>query len=208
MLDLILSLLLRAVTRFFYEKQARSVLSRAQALLEPSQPQADLTILVHALVCAEDHRFYSHYGVDLRAIVRAIVVTTFTDTKQGGSTITQQLTRVITCDFRRTLSRKFKELCIAAWLDSRLTKQEQAVAYLHLAYFGWRMNGWKQAASRLHIAAPCSVAEAASIVARLKYPEPRSPTQRQMARIQSRKDHIVRLMGARHENSSRTQDRV
>lgn len=186
------------------------VLVRVRSHLDHYHQHASLDFesLIEALIFAEDHRFYSHKGIDLRAIWRAIIATTFTGRSQGGSTITQQLVRVITCDYRRSIARKFKELCLAAWLDLHLPKKEQAIIYLHVAYFGWRMNGLRQTMLRMQINLPCSMTEAAAIVARLKYPEPRNPTSRHFIRIQCRQRHIIRLIGEKNAVTSRTSDTV
>jgi penicillin-binding protein 1A len=145
-----------------------------------------MSSIIEALIQAEDHRFLLHKGVDTRAILRAIFVTTFTRKLEGGSTITQQLVRVASGDYRRTLSRKFKEMCLAAWIDAEIMKIEQAAVYLRIAYFGWRMNGLVQATTRLQFSFPLSNTEAAALVARIKYPEPQAANEQRWAQIEAR----------------------
>jgi membrane peptidoglycan carboxypeptidase len=195
MLDFIVSLFFRSFIRWRYQELAEYVLLKVRELtIKDDVFLDDIDILIDALVYAEDHRFYSHYGIDTRSIARAVALTALTRKVQGGSTITQQLTRVIVGDYSMTVARKFKEICLASWLNNKVSKHEQAVAYLEIAYFGWRMNGWRQAVNRLKISTPCSMEDAAGVVARLKYPEPRNPNLRQTLRIQSRKKHIIKLM--------------
>lgn len=196
------SFLLRNIARLRYKSQAEMVLFQARKMTENYPSSDDFQMLVDALVQAEDHRFYSHHGVDVRSIMRAIMITAFTNRTQGASTITQQLARVITGDYRRSVDRKFKELCLAAWLDSKMAKHEQAVAYLHVAYFGWGMNGWRQAVRRLRIDFPCSAKDAAAVVARLKYPEPQHPSLKQLCRIRNRQNHIIGLLDTKNGKSS------
>lgn len=193
------SLLFRSIAQLRYQSQAEAVLVQIRKLNSSYPSSTDFQTLIEALIQAEDHRFYSHYGVDIRSIVRAIMITVFTSCTQGASTITQQLARVITGDYRRSIARKFKELCLAAWLDSKVAKHEQAIAYLCVAYFGWRMNGWRQAVNRLRIDFPCSASDAAAVIARLKYPEPHHPSPRQLRRIRNRQNHILGLLNTKSE---------
>jgi penicillin-binding protein 1A len=201
-IDSALALALTVVARHYYKRQAEATLQSVKRLSESAPPISQLSTVVEALVHAEDHRFHVHHGVDSRSIVRAAITTALTRRTQGGSTITQQLVRVVTGDYRRNFYRKFKELCLSSWLDSKVTKDEQAVAYLHVAYFGWRMTGIAQAANRLDIALPCTPLEAAAVVARLKYPEPRNPSTNREKQIRARQIHIIQKMNASREKSS------
>lgn len=132
-------------------------------------------VLVEALVAAEDHRFYRHRGVDLRATLRAAVGVALRRPLGGGSTIEQQLYRTLTNRRERTLSRKLREMLGAYLLGRLVDKRTLAAAYLSVAYFGARMNGVEQACARAGLSLPdMTAAEAAAIAARLKYPEPRA----------------------------------
>lgn len=202
LIDSLLAHALRVVTHHYYRELAEDIVQRVKRLSELRPSISHLTPVVEALIHAEDHRFHLHHGVDSRSIVRAAIATAFTGRTQGGSTITQQLVRVVTDDYRRSISRKLKELCLSSWLDSKITKDEQAVAYLHVAYFGWRMNGVVQAASRLEIVLPCTTSEAAAIVARLKYPEPQNPSKNRKKMIRARQIHIIEKMNANRDQTS------
>jgi penicillin-binding protein 1A len=103
----------------------------------------------NAFVAIEDKRFYSHWGVDPRGILRAFVhnATGAAGPSQGGSTITQQLAKNAFLDSSRTASRKLQEVMIAFWLEGWLSKQEILSRYLSNVYFGDNVYGLS-AASR------------------------------------------------------------
>jgi penicillin-binding protein 1A len=105
--------------------------------------------LVHAVVAIEDRRFYSHYGIDPRGILRAAWHNLFGGgTMEGGSTITQQLARLVYLSPERNLRRKVQEAMIAVWLESRLSKDEILARYLNAVYFGAGAYGVDAAAKR------------------------------------------------------------
>lgn len=92
----------------------------------------------NAMIAAEDHNFYKHFGLDLFGIARA----TMTNIKagrivEGGSSITQQLAKVMFSDAEdRTLQRKAYEALIAIDLESGYSKNKILETYLNLVYFG------------------------------------------------------------------------
>ncbi len=95
--------------------------------------------LINALISMEDHRFYAHPGVSIRGILRAVVIDILTmSRKQGASTITQQLARNMydTIGFKKTVTRKLKELLTAIQIERTYTKSEIMELYLNSVYFG------------------------------------------------------------------------
>ncbi len=81
--------------------------------------------LPEAVVSIEDRRFYSHFGLDPIGMIRATVVNLLAGgVRQGGSTITQQLAKLMFLSSERTFKRKVQEAMIALWLEHRLTKDE------------------------------------------------------------------------------------
>src|SRR4029077_6769074 len=102
-------------------------------------------IIIRVLIAAEDHRFCQHSGVDLFAIVAALCRSIWQHRLFGASTINQQLVRVLTCHYDRTLKRKVKEILLASLVTRVIPKTEIPGIYLSVAYFGWRMNGLEQA---------------------------------------------------------------
>ena len=94
-------------------------------------------ILKRAVVAAEDKRFYSHRGFDLKAALRAL----WADLRgrsieEGGSTITQQYVKNTYTSGERTLGRKLKEALIASRIDRKLDKDEILYRYLSSIYLG------------------------------------------------------------------------
>lgn len=148
------------------------------------------------LVTAEDHRFWSHSGVDLISIIRAIWKTKICNNREGGSTIAMQLIRTVTEDYSPTLRRKIKEIYYAIRISSFMKKKDLLNAYLAIAYFGWNMHGIEQACKKLgYNIEMLSKYEAASLVARLKYPEPKYFSKSKYEKIITRTFYIIK----RHE---------
>jgi penicillin-binding protein 1A len=103
--------------------------------------------LINALVAVEDSRFYEHEGIDFISIIRAF----FANIKagkivEGGSTLTQQLVKVIYLTPEKKLKRKVKEAILAYKLDSFLSKQKILEIYLNQVYLGRGSYGVQSAA--------------------------------------------------------------
>jgi penicillin-binding protein 1B len=95
--------------------------------------------LVNAVLAAEDHRFFAHGGLDLRALVRAAWSNLRAGkVTQGGSTITQQLVKIRLLSPSRTFVRKLREAWIAALVEWRYSKAQILEAYLNEIYLGQR----------------------------------------------------------------------
>jgi 1A family penicillin-binding protein len=104
--------------------------------------------LVNAVVAIEDRRFHDHEGIDLRGMTRAAWRNIVSGRREGGSTITQQLARMLYLSPERTIKRKAQEALLALWLEHHLSKQEILVRYLNTAYFGAGVYGVDAAARR------------------------------------------------------------
>src|ERR1700738_4163007 len=104
--------------------------------------------LREAIIATEDSRFYSHYGVDPMGIARA-VFQNFRRGRivEGGSTITQQLAKVLFLTPDKSLERKLKEAVLALELERRYSKDRILEIYLNQIYFGHGAFG-VEAASR------------------------------------------------------------
>ncbi len=93
--------------------------------------------LINAVVAIEDRRFFSHCGIDIFGIIRAFRVNHEAGRiVQGGSTITQQLAKLLFLKPERTLKRKVQELLLALQLERHFTKEQIITFYLNRAYFG------------------------------------------------------------------------
>ncbi len=129
--------------------------------------------LINAVVVIEDKRFYDHFGIDIKGILRA----TFYNIKearyaQGASTITQQLSKLIFLNSEKTLSRKLRELIIAFYLEYKFTKEDIITMYLNRAYFGSGLYGVKAASRRYFSKLPenLNLVESAILAGTLKAP--------------------------------------
>ena len=97
--------------------------------------------LINAVLAAEDRRFFHHYGIDLYAIMRALVADIKSmSIKEGGSTITQQLARNFFLSSEKTLARKFHEALIALLLEFKFKKEKILELYLNQIYLGQRRS--------------------------------------------------------------------
>ena len=107
--------------------------------------------LVDATVAAEDHRFWSHPGVDPIALLRAAARDLRSGrVVEGGSTITQQVAKLLLARLdgagrRRGLIAKAREAIVALRLEHRLTKREILALYLNLAPYGNQLTGAERA---------------------------------------------------------------
>ncbi len=157
-----------------------AVLANRGGFAGAAVPLADLPPhLVHAVLAIEDERFYSHFGIDPRGILRAAWVNFKTGSfTQGGSTITQQLAKNVFLEPDRTLGRKVQEVLLALWLEARFTKDEILTLYLNRVYFGGGAYGVEAAARRYFnkSAREVTLAEGAMLAGLLKAPSRYAPT--------------------------------
>ena len=103
--------------------------------------------LKQAFIAIEDHRFEEHQGLDYQGIMRAAVSNLVArDVVEGGSTITQQLARIVYFDQARSLDRKLKEMRMAQKIEQDLNKEQILERYLNLVYLGSGAYGVADAA--------------------------------------------------------------
>ena len=100
-----------------------------------------------AFIEYEDARFYRHRGYDLRGILRALANNLTGRRRQGGSTITMQLAKMLFLyHYRRRMRYKLAQLYLAVLLERRLSKDEILELYLNSLYFANRIYGLETAA--------------------------------------------------------------
>jgi len=100
-----------------------------------------------AIMAVEDSNFYEHSGLDHLALVRALYTNiTQRRIRQGGSTITQQLSKNLFFSFERNWVRKIKELLVALQLEATFSKEQILEAYCNQIYFGSGAYGIEEAA--------------------------------------------------------------
>jgi penicillin-binding protein 1A len=132
-----------------------------------------------AFIAIEDHRFYSHRGVDPWGIARAALHdVTRRGSAQGGSTITQQLAKNLFLTHERTVSRKLQEVVLALWLEHKFSKAEILELYLNRVYFGSGAYGIEAAAQRYFAksARHLTLAEAALLAGLVQSPSRLAPS--------------------------------
>ena len=157
--------------------------------------------LIDALIATEDSRFYSHSGIDFRALTRVAFKTLLLSNKDqgGGSTITQQLAKKL---YKRSASNiavdKFKEWIIAVKLEWMYTKEEIIVMYLNKVEFGSNTHGIKNAAETFFGKQPIdlTVEESAVLVGMLSANTRYNPRIHPQAALQRRNLVLSRMVEA------------
>ncbi len=109
----------------------------------PDMPE----MMIKAVISAEDRSFYSHHGLDFKAIIRATYANVFTGSQlQGASTITQQLVRNFLLTKDKTFIRKAREALFSIYLEKEVSKSRILDLYLNSMYLGNRSYGVGSAA--------------------------------------------------------------
>lgn len=111
-------------------------------------PLKDIPVnLQNAIIAIEDNKFFGHWGVSVRGILRAAANNLIKRrVAQGGSTVTQQLAKAIFLNPERTFGRKMKEMLLTFQLENNFTKEEILQLYLNQIYFGSGAYGVEAAA--------------------------------------------------------------
>ncbi|OFZ98689.1 MAG: hypothetical protein A3H35_08040 [Betaproteobacteria bacterium RIFCSPLOWO2_02_FULL_62_17] len=177
--------------------ELRERLARAYKWHEDDYIECPSILAQQLLISGEDHRFFSHGGIDLVAIGRAVWRRVVFRRCEGASTIEMQVVRVVSGRYERTFRRKVKEMALATLVTRVIPKEALPAIYLRLGYFGWRMNSFGTACRR--IGNPVTPIDTARLVARLKYPQPRDVSAQRRAQIDMRARHLL-LLHARHCN--------
>ena len=104
-------------------------------------------LLKHSFISSEDKRFYKHNGIDLKSISRALIQNIRSGyVKEGGSTITQQVARLLFLNNELSFQRKIKEIFISLILEFRYNKNQILKLYLNNIYLGSGAYGVDEAA--------------------------------------------------------------
>ena len=155
-------------------------IARRGAIKEAPVTVAELDPLTPAaFIAIEDRRFYRHWGIDPRAIGRALVANARAGgVRQGGSTLTQQLAKTSFLSSDRSLKRKAQEVIIAFWLEGWLTKDEILSRYLSSVYFGDGVYGLRAAAHHYFGRDPSrlTLAQSAMLAGMVQAPSRLAPT--------------------------------
>jgi penicillin-binding protein 1B len=155
--------------------------------------------LADAVVAAEDKRFWTHWGIDPRAVARAVWANAHGRELQGASTITQQLTKNLFLTPRRTFLRKAAEAALALYLERRLSKRRILTLYLNHIYMGqdgsFSVMGMRAAAHYYFAKDPSdlTLGESAALAGMIRGPAFYSPFH-DPAACRARRDAVLRLM--------------
>ena len=152
--------------------------------------------LKHAILAAEDERFYQHPGIDTQGLVRAAYTNLIGGgRRQGASTITMQVARNFFLSSEKTLSRKLYEVLLALKIEHNLSKDEILELYINQIYLGQRAYGFS-AAAQIYFGKSLkdlSVAEAAMLAGLPKAPSAYNPVANPK-RARLRQHYVLRRM--------------
>lgn len=168
----------RPVSVQIVDRNGRDILVRGAAKEQP----VNLDILPFhvpmTVLATEDKRYYNHVGIDPLGILRAMIVNIKAGRYvEGGSTLTQQLSKNVFLSPDKKIRRKAQEIMLSIWLERDYTKRELLELYLARVYFGGGAWGL-ESASDLYFDKPASeltLAEAAMMAGLLKAPSAYNP---------------------------------
>lgn len=153
--------------------------------------------LKQAVITAEDANFYHHFGIDIKGILRAILVNLkLKSPAQGGSTIPQQLVRSTFLTPEKTAQRKIREIILTLELDRRYSKNQILEWYLNQVPFGSNTYGVGSASQTFFgkKVNDLSLAEAVFMASLIKAPSHLSPYGPNKQDLLQRKDYILQRM--------------
>lgn len=152
-------------------------------------------LMKHAILAAEDERFYQHGGVDFVSVMRAALSNVFSGTQQGAGTITMQVARNFFLTREKTLSRKLREVLLAWKIEASLSKDDILELYVNQIFLGQRAYGFA-AAAQIYFGKPLkdlTPAEAAMLAGLPKAPSAYNPvTNPRRAKV--RQEYVLRRM--------------
>jgi penicillin-binding protein 1A len=152
-------------------------------------------VMKHAILAAEDERFYQHGGVDYLSVLRAALANATSGTQQGAGTITMQVARNFFLTREKTVSRKLREVLLAWKIEASLPKDEILELYVNQIFLGQRAYGFA-AASQIYFGKPLAdvtVAEAAMLAGLPKAPSAYNPVSNPR-RAKTRQLYVLRRM--------------
>lgn len=159
--------------------------------IESLPPQIKLAVLA-----AEDAHFYEHEGLNYLGMLRAMIVNLRSGrTRQGASTITQQVVKNLLLDPERSYRRKIREVILARQLEQELPKDKILELYLNHIYFGHGRYGIEEAA-RFYFGCPArnlSLAQSAMLAGLIASPESYSP-RHSLEKANSRRRFVLEQM--------------
>ncbi|MFH1582331.1 MAG: PBP1A family penicillin-binding protein [bacterium] len=153
--------------------------------------------LKNAIIATEDSGFYNHFGIDVKGMLRSLLINLrIKSPTYGGSTLDQQLIRSTFFSLEKTFERKFKEILLALELDRRYSKDQILEWYLNQVPFGSNSYG-VEAASQSYFqkrSADLSIEESAVLAALIQGPSRLSPYGEHKDLLLKRKDYVLDRM--------------
>lgn len=186
---------------FVLEPQVLAALGDGEVRASEARPLSDFPKhLRQAVLAIEDERYYSHFGIDLIGIARAI----FENLRagrltQGGSTVTQQLAKNLFFTQERTVKRKIMDMLAAVSLERRLAKDKILEMYLNEVYLGQEgsvsLHGFATAGRSFFgkDVKDLSISESALLAGMIQAPSSYSP-RRHSAKAQERRGVVLSKM--------------
>ncbi|MBM4207945.1 MAG: penicillin-binding protein 1A [Gammaproteobacteria bacterium] len=167
--------------------------------------------LINALLAAEDDSFFEHSGVDYKGLIRASLQLAATGKKkQGGSTITMQVTRNFLLSSEKTYKRKLKEIILALKIEREYPKKKILELYLNQIYMGHSAYGIVAAAQTYYGKSldQLTLAEQAMIAGLPKAPSAYNPITNEARSMERRNYVLQRMLELRHINQEAYDDAV
>ncbi|PSB03533.1 penicillin-binding protein [Merismopedia glauca CCAP 1448/3] len=165
--------------------------------------------LLQAFIATEDRRFYQHEGVDYQGILRAVLSNLQAkDVVEGGSTITQQVARMVFFDQERNIWRKLREFRMAQKIEGELKKEQILERYLNLVYLGQGAYGIADAAW-VYFSKPIdrlTLPEMAMLAALPASPSQFSPVDRPKSALQRRNLVLARMQESGYITASEAEN--
>jgi membrane peptidoglycan carboxypeptidase len=198
-----------AQTTHVYAADGTTMLTQFYEEYRTYTPLSSMSVNVqHAIVAAEDARFWEHHGVDFKGVARAFVANHKAGgVSQGASTITMQYVRNVLRDTARTPAevnaateqtgaRKLREMKLAIELEKHMSKSEILERYLNVAYFGHRAYGILAAAEVYFSKKPAdlTVPEAALLSGLVQAPSSYDPAVSDAKAATTRRDYVIDRM--------------
>ncbi|RLE20407.1 MAG: hypothetical protein DRJ65_18320, partial [Acidobacteria bacterium] len=162
-------------------------------------PEAIPDSIKLSIVAIEDANFYSHGGVDPKAILRAVIGSIMTGRlggRGGASTLTQQMAKNLFLSRERTLTRKVKEMFLAMDMEKRLSKDQIISMYANQIYLGHGAYG-VEAAAQVYFGKPAAdldLHEAAMLAGMIQNPERLHNPIRNPEGTRNRRNHVLAKM--------------
>lgn len=153
--------------------------------------------LRHAILAAEDSRFYEHGGIDIKGLSRAAFqLISSGEIQSGGSTITMQVAKNFFLSPERTFERKFNEILLSLKIEQELSKEEILELYVNKIYLGQRSYG-VQAAANIYYGkdiSELSLAQYATLAGLPKAPSANNPVRNPQRSIERRNWILGRML--------------